>query len=354
MKIDMTDWVNFTVADLFEIINGKGITVEEIESNPGDFEVVQSGEGNNGVMGYISKAYCRNKGYSYCEEACLTVARSGTSGYVSFHENGCVVGDSAKILLLKKHEAKSKQTYLFLQTLLAANRFKYTYGRKVTEALYGKTVIKLPVTTNDEPDWRWIESYVDSLHSKPLTTQNDTHVVSLDTSTWKTFGYTEVFKVCKGFYNKKPELSGEGTIPFLSATSENNGVTEYYTLEEIANATRTGNGSNDPLSRKLFPGHAVCVTNNGSVGFAYYQAKRFTCSHDVNPLYRLDGEFTEATGLFVASVIMKDRYRWAYGRKWRPERMVHSTIDLPATPDGKPDWQWMEDYIKSLPYGDRL
>lgn len=96
MKIDMTNWVNFTVADLFEIINGKGITTEEIENNPGNFEAVQSGEGNNGVMGCISKSYCRNKGYSYCEEACLTVARSGTSGYVSFHENGCVVGDSAK------------------------------------------------------------------------------------------------------------------------------------------------------------------------------------------------------------------------------------------------------------------
>lgn len=172
--------------------------------------------------------------------------------------------------------------------------------------------------------------------------------MKIDTSTWKTFGFTEIFEVCKGFYNKKPEPSGEGTIPFLSATSDNNGVTEHYTLEEIVNATRTGDGRNDPLSRKLFPGHAVCVTNNGSVGFAYYQAEQFTCSHDVNPLYRLDGEFTEATGLFVASVIMKDRYRWAYGRKWRPERMVHSTVDLPATPDGKPDWQWMENYIKSL------
>ena len=172
--------------------------------------------------------------------------------------------------------------------------------------------------------------------------------MKIDTKTWKTFVFTEIFKVCKGFYNKKPEPSGEGTIPFLSATSENNGVTEYYTLNEIANSTKTGDGNNDPLSRKLFPGHAVCVTNNGSVGYAYYQAEQFTCSHDVNPLYRLDGEFTEATGLFIASVIMKDRYRWAYGRKWRPERMVHSTIDLPATPDGEPDWQWMENYIKTL------
>ncbi len=55
MKIDMTNWANFIVDDLFEIINGKGITVEEIESNPGDFEAVQSGEGNNGVMAILAK-----------------------------------------------------------------------------------------------------------------------------------------------------------------------------------------------------------------------------------------------------------------------------------------------------------
>lgn len=172
--------------------------------------------------------------------------------------------------------------------------------------------------------------------------------MKIDFARWATFRFVDVFDVRKGFYNKKPVASGEGSIPFLSATSEGNGVTGYYTLDEIINSSRTGDDKHEPLDRKLFPGHAVCVTNNGSVGFAYYQPDRFTCSHDVNPLYRLDGDFNEATGLFVASVIMKDRYRWAYGRKWRPERMLQSTLDLPATDDGKPDWKWMERYIRSL------
>ena len=29
-------------------------------------------------------------------------------------------------------------------------------------------------------------------------------------------------------------------------------------------------------------------------------------------------------------------------------------IKLPVTLDGEPDWQFMENYMKSLPYGDRL
>lgn len=189
--------------------------------------------------------------------------------------------------------------------------------------------------------------------------------MNLDTSVWKMFDFVKVFKIEKGFYNKKPESSGYGSIPFLGAVDNNNGVTEHYTLEEIESASKTGDEPNHPLEKKLFEGHAVCVTNNGSVGYAYYQEDQFTCSHDVNPLYRIDEPFNMYTGLFVASIIMYDRYRWGYGRKWRPERMVKSQLKLPICRnlDGSPiidekhrfsedgfipDWQWMEDYIKSL------
>lgn len=166
---------------------------------------------------------------------------------------------------------------------------------------------------------------------------------------WKTFIYDEIFDIKKGFYNKKPDSSNGGSIPFLGATDSNNGVTSYHTRKDIENASKTGDGNNSPIEDKIFPAHAVCVTNNGSVGYAYYQPREFTCSHDVNPLYRKDGvKFNRKTGLFVATVIMLDRYRWQYGRKWRPMRMVKSTIDLPVTSEGKPDWESMEKFIEGL------
>lgn len=173
--------------------------------------------------------------------------------------------------------------------------------------------------------------------------------MNLDTSTWEEFLYPDVFEIKKGFYNKRPEESGLGSIPFIGASASNQGVTSCHTLEEIEEASKTGNENNAPLSEKIFPANAVCVTNNGSVGYAYFHDSPFTCSHDVNPLYRKDGvPFNKYTGTFIASVIMVDRYRWDYGRKWRPERMQYSKIKLPATSDGKPDWKWMEDYVKSL------
>lgn len=172
--------------------------------------------------------------------------------------------------------------------------------------------------------------------------------MKINVDNWKLFEFSKIFRIEKGFYNKKPESSGNGNIPFLGATDSNNGVTGYYTLDEIETSSKTGNEPNETLDRKIFSGKAVCVTNNGSVGYAYYQDNQFTCSHDVNPLYRIDGEFNQFTGLFIASIIMKDRYRWGYGRKWRPDRMKKSKILLPATKTGEPDWLWMESFIIEL------
>lgn len=189
--------------------------------------------------------------------------------------------------------------------------------------------------------------------------------MNLKNKKWGTFCFSDIFIIKNGFYNKKPEGNGSGTIPFLGAVDNNNGITEYYTREEIDSASKTGNPPNVELDKKIFSGKAVCVTNNGSVGYAYYQEDEFTCSHDINALYIKDGEFNMYTGMFVATVIMHDRYRWDYGRKWRPKRMKFSELELPIKTDSEnnpiideekkysdegyaPDWEYMEEYIKSI------
>ena len=178
-SLEINNWKSFKVGRILSILNGKGITNDEIEENPGTFNAVQSGEENNGVLGKIDLIYCKKKKYTVSERSCLTVARSGSAGYVSFHPNGCVVGDSAKILLLPEKIA-SNGVYLFIQTLLTANRFKYAYGRKVTEEKYAEDEIKRPILMaadgtpvidnsnefSDEgyiPDWQFMEDYTKSL-----------------------------------------------------------------------------------------------------------------------------------------------------------------------------------------------
>lgn len=195
--------------------------------------------------------------------------------------------------------------------------------------------------------------------------------MKLNNDKWEFFNFSQIFQMKNGFYNKKPESDGTGKIPFIGATDRNNGVTGYFTLEEIESSSKTGSEPNQALEDKIFPKNAVCVTNNGSVGYAYFQDGQFTCSHDVNPLYLKNGEFNKYTGLFVATIIMHDRYRWGYGRKWRPKRMIKSKLKLPILRDEDsnpviddtfqysskgyiPDWEFMEKYMKTLNFDDLI
>lgn len=163
---------------------------------------------------------------------------------------------------------------------------------------------------------------------------------------WKEFLFTEIFDIQKGFYNKKPPCFEEGNIPFIGASDSNNGITGFTDYGTIKANSKIGYGKNEPIDRKIFKGNAICVTNNGSVGYAYYQVADFTCTHDVNPLYLLDRELNRYIAMFLIACIEKQRVCFAYARKWRPKRMVNSRIMLPATAEGTPDWQFMEAYMK--------
>lgn len=179
LELCISDWQEFLVDKIFSVFSGKGITKEELEDNVGDFEAVQSGEENNGVIGKIDFEYCKSKKYIYTTSPCLTIARTGTAGFTSFHRKGCVVGDSAKILVIKNETATTNQ-YLFLRTILEADRFKYTYGRKVKTDKLKDSVIKLPIKCEQDgspiidkdkiysdkgyvPDWQFMEDYINSL-----------------------------------------------------------------------------------------------------------------------------------------------------------------------------------------------
>ena len=47
-------------------------------------------------------------------------------------------------------------------------------------------------------------------------------------------------------------------------------------------------------------------------------------------------------------------FKYMYGRKLTIERLNNEVILLPVTDIGELDLKFMENYIKSLPYGDKI
>ncbi|PPD48798.1 MAG: hypothetical protein CTY16_05370 [Methylobacter sp.] len=182
------------------------------------------------------------------------------------------------------------------------------------------------------PDWikKQIPETIDSISHPAMPLMN----LSLDCSEWHLFQLQTIFDIKKGKRLTKINQS-TGKTPYIGAIEFNNGVSSYIGQEPIHS------------------GGTITVTYNGSVAEAFYQPVPFWATDDVNVLYP-KFELTPAIALFIATLIKLEKYRFNYGRKWHMERMKESYIRLPVKANGKPDWDFMEQYIKSLPYSSQI
>ena len=315
-------WRPFRLLDYFDFIKGDQNDMSALEA--GDLPLVSAKNSNNGY-----KAFVADNGKKIFSGHCLTLNTDGDGGAgIAYYQPTKFLLDTHVTALYPKIEIKIFQ-------------------------------VMLPVNDDGAPDFVFMENYVRAVEGKLLQRYRDfaqeklsaletKKIPPLNEKRWAEFLFTDVFRIEKGFYNKKPTASGAGKIPFLGATENNNGITEFYTYDEIANASKVGYGKNESIDRKIFEGNAIAVTNNGSVGHAFYQPTPFTCSHDINPLYLKNYQLNESIALFLIDCIEKQGICFAYARKWRPIRMINSKIFLPVNDEGAPDFEYMEAYAKNL------
>ena len=93
--------------------------------------------------------------------------------------------------------------------------------------------------------------------------------------------------------------------------------------------------------------------NGNGVAETYYQPVPYRYSDDVNVMYPRF-PLNELRAMFIATVIQREKYRFSYGRKWHLDRMSQAEIHLPVTSDDEPDWEFMEMYVKTLPFSSQL
>jgi hypothetical protein len=338
------------ISELFDLQYGHSLELNRLLQSlgPNSVNFVGRAARNNGVTAKVAPI----AGLAPAASSTISVALGGQGGAgVAFLQPfPYYCGRDVMVLTAKLPMTDTEKLWWAL--CITANRFRFGFGRQANRTLKD---LELPdpatiptwVKEADVSDYAGVEAAL-SGHPPP----------SLAPAGWKSFRYDELFEIRKGYYNKKPPTTEPGRgIPFIGATEFENGITSWVTEEDLATYSRDGSAKPDePLERKLFPSECITVSNNGSVGEAFYQPVAFTCSHDVNPLYLLDKtvKLTARLGIFLAAVIRADKYRWGYGRKWRPIRMPSSQISLPVTLVGQPDWAYMEHYVSTLPYSSRV
>ena len=332
--------------DIFDVRYGHSLDLNKLNttSMKDGIAYVSRKSKDNGIAAYVNKI----EGIEPGKSGELTCALSG-SGVLSTFIQTRQFYTSYHVAILTP---KIKLTYmqkLFYCYAIFKNQYKFSWGRQANRTI---RILEIP-EVDEIPNFVYkTKIKLDDNIKEPI----NSIPFELNTKKWKEFEYKNIFDIQKGFYNKKPPLSSEDdSIPFIGATEQGNGITGRVSLENIKKYSKTGRiDILEPIEKKLFKGNCITVSNNGSVGFAFYQPIEFTCSHDVNPLYLKNHKMNKYIAMFLISLIELEKYRWGYGRKWRPIRMPTSIIKLPVTSNNEPDWQYMENYIKSLSFSSSI
>lgn len=145
---------------------------------------------------------------------------------------------------------------------------------------------------------------------------------------WREFSLTEVFEVIQRGKRLKKDDHLEGHIPYASSTSLNNGIDGFI-----------GNAQNV----RIFE-NCLTIANSGSVGSTFFQPFKVIASDHVTKLQSTG--FNKYIYLFLATVVSRISFKYSFNREINDMRIKKEKILLPITPQGKPDYFFMESYMR--------
>lgn len=339
MKLDTEQWKEFQLGVLFEkMYKAKAHIKAEY-----DFQDLPY----DGLIRFISRTEMNNGCDCYIPKESLTGIEQGnaivigdTTATCSYQNEPFVCGDH---MVICRASWINVFTAIFLISILRKEKYKYSYGRAFKMDLISRTIVKLPVTESGTPDWQFMEDYIKSLNHKPITTKNARRYSSyeLDTDKWKTFQVKDLFDV---EYGINMELNTcvladdeEDAINFVARTEENNGVSAKVKRVEGKVPQEVG---------------IITCAGGGSVLSTFLQEAPFYSGRDLYLLKEKE-PISRLAKLFFITVLKANKYRYSYGRQAN-KTLPYIEVKLPATSTGSPDWAFMEDYMKALPYGDKI
>lgn len=175
---------------------------------------------------------------------------------------------------------------------------------------------------------------------KLYSDSNSKKVIHLSDREWEFFS---VKKIIDDIHNGKSYNASdlvvsdtEDYIPYVTRTDENNGISlcveekKYVGLEK---------------------GKAITIGDTTST-FFYQQSDFITGPHII--VIRAEW-FNIYTASFLIALLNMEKYRYpVFGRAFSKELIQETLLPLPVNSEGKPDYDFMEEYVKSLPYSSNL
>ncbi|MBQ8509363.1 MAG: restriction endonuclease subunit S [Clostridia bacterium] len=173
-----------------------------------------------------------------------------------------------------------------------------------------------------EPDYSWATGCIEPNAE-----------ISLSDREWAEFKVKDIFDVFTGGDLIISKVC-EGNIPVISHSKENNGVAIYSDLIP---------------GRMIFDcNKTISLADRGNF-YSFVQGRDFYVGTRVKALVAKYPCPNKLNLLFITSIINCHESEFNYGRNCCAN-LPELSLLLPVSTDGKPDYEFMEQYMKSLPF----
>lgn len=151
----------------------------------------------------------------------------------------------------------------------------------------------------------------------------------IDTSGWKEFRVGDLFAAERGkVKNIQPLCPGE--TPIIAAGAYNQGIAGMYEIDSA------------------YENRITISCNGAGCGSTFYHPYKFNVNGDAITLIEKNSMSDKAKSFIACILNGAFTRKYSYEEKCSPQKALDEIVRLPATPDGDPDWAYMESYMANL------
>lgn len=327
----MVEQKHFKLSDIFKIKNSKSIDKNKLKQEPGNFPYITQTGLNNGVAKFIC-----NQGIEKLNSGNVITVCIDT--HEVFYQS-CSYYSTQNVMRLEYEQLNEYRAIFIIALLRKIFNQKFSYGYKSTLKRISKVEIKLPSTPDGKPNWNFMESYIREQYREVVQERIEelekkkpnAPIVPRDIADIKAtadFLLDQVFPtITRGIQISKRNRKS-GTLPYISASLLNHGEADFVSVDE-----------------KYIYKDCLTIPFIGGENCTFYHDGEFVPSASVAVLQ--NENFNKYIYVFLIGILNVIMRKYSFGYKASLERLQKQTISLPITSEGKPDWDFMSDYIKT-------
>ncbi len=156
-KIDISKWAEFKIGNIFEIVSPKVYHTREVKENSNGIPYVVRSKFNNGIKYMVEK----DERFIVNPKGVISFGAENASFF--YQENEYISGRDMYYIDTRN---LSRNTALFIIACLEKLTSKYSYNFGLFPKLLKEEKIKLPIKSNGEPDYEYMDKYMTELLNK--------------------------------------------------------------------------------------------------------------------------------------------------------------------------------------------